>query len=198
MWNAEIETLGSDSAQRVLLNDNNNPLQFNDVILLLRNNSNFRTFFGELLGRAPFDAFFWELPPVTIVSSKSDFEFVLVDAPTLKNALPDKQAFAQYWTDDAQQVVEFSNIGGDAQLIVPCPEQQNLSCYAHLAEFCRKASATQRDAFWHQVGESITQRLSGTPVWISTSGLGVYWLHVRLDSYPKYYTHKPYRQMKIT
>ena len=30
-------------------------------------------------------------------------------------------------------------------------------------------------------------------LWVSTSGLGVYWLHVRLDSYPKYYQHAPYK-----
>lgn len=34
---------------------------------------------------------------------------------------------------------------------------------------------------------------AGTPVWISTSGLGVPWLHVRIDDRPKYYQHAPYR-----
>jgi len=29
--------------------------------------------------------------------------------------------------------------------------------------------------------------------WLSTSGLGIAWLHVRLDERPKYYTHAPYR-----
>ena len=32
------------------------------------------------------------------------------------------------------------------------------------------------------------------PVWTSTSGLGVYWLHVRLDSRPKYYQHQPFKK----
>ena len=31
-----------------------------------------------------------------------------------------------------------------------------------------------------------------TPTWVSTAGGGVAWLHVRLDSAPKYYTHRPY------
>ena len=30
------------------------------------------------------------------------------------------------------------------------------------------------------------------PTWVSTAGGGVAWLHVRLDSAPKYYTHRPY------
>jgi hypothetical protein len=29
-------------------------------------------------------------------------------------------------------------------------------------------------------------------MWLSTSGLGVAWLHIRLDSTPKYYQHQPY------
>ena len=35
-------------------------------------------------------------------------------------------------------------------------------------------------------------RLGGKPVWLSTAGLGVGWLHVRLDDRPKYYRHAPY------
>ena len=32
-------------------------------------------------------------------------------------------------------------------------------------------------------------------VWMSTSGLGVYWLHVRLDSRPKYYQFAEFANM---
>ena len=31
------------------------------------------------------------------------------------------------------------------------------------------------------------------PIWFSTSGSGVAWLHFRLDSRPKYYTYKPFK-----
>ncbi|MFO1021395.1 MAG: hypothetical protein U0903_11970 [Planctomycetales bacterium] len=31
------------------------------------------------------------------------------------------------------------------------------------------------------------------PVWLSTAGAGVPWLHVHLDDQPKYYSHAPYR-----
>jgi hypothetical protein len=43
------------------------------------------------------------------------------------------------------------------------------------------------------VGDAVARRLSSAPLWLSTSGLGVAWLHVRLDERPKYYTHAPYR-----
>jgi len=39
----------------------------------------------------------------------------------------------------------------------------------------------------------MTRRLSSRPVWLSTAGGGVSWLHVRLDDRPKYYHHAAYR-----
>jgi hypothetical protein len=34
------------------------------------------------------------------------------------------------------------------------------------------------------------------PIWLSTAGMGVAWLHIRLDERPKYYSHKPYAVAK--
>jgi NADH:ubiquinone oxidoreductase subunit len=36
-------------------------------------------------------------------------------------------------------------------------------------------------------------RVGEQPVWLSTAGMGVAWLHVRLDDRPKYYGYSPYR-----
>ena len=33
------------------------------------------------------------------------------------------------------------------------------------------------------------QRVSASPLWLSTAGMGVSWLHLRLDSRPKNYRH---------
>jgi len=38
----------------------------------------------------------------------------------------------------------------------------------------------------------VRQRLGERRLWISTAGGGVAWLHVRLDSSPKYYGFRPY------
>jgi len=37
------------------------------------------------------------------------------------------------------------------------------------------------------------KRINAKRVWLSTAGMGVSWLHVRLDDRPKYYGHRPYR-----
>lgn len=52
------------------------------------------------------------------------------------------------------------------------------------------------DALLAQVAAAIHARWTerpDAPLWVSTSGLGVPWLHVRLDDAPKYYTHRPFR-----
>ncbi len=44
------------------------------------------------------------------------------------------------------------------------------------------------------VGEQMKNRLKeGTMVWLSTCGTGVYWLHMRMDPSPKYYSYRPYK-----
>jgi hypothetical protein len=50
------------------------------------------------------------------------------------------------------------------------------------------------DALWIEVAEVHDGAMGEEPRWLSTSGLGVFWLHVRLDQRPKYYAHTPYRR----
>ena len=89
----------------------------------------------------------------------------------------------------------YSNLGGDAALIVPCPREP-LSAYSQISTFARGAPDDQQHQLWVLVAEALKRRLGDRPVWVSTSGLGIYWLHIRLDSTPKYYTHEPFRALK--
>jgi hypothetical protein len=57
----------------------------------------------------------------------------------------------------------------------------------------RTAPGAQKHALWRAVGEAMQRRISQKPVWLSTAGMGVAWLHVRLDDRPKYYGYMPYR-----
>ena len=61
------------------------------------------------------------------------------------------------------------------------------------AAFVRHAPERQKHALWERVGEAVERRLGPKPVWVSTAGAGVSWLHVRLDDRPKYYGYAPYR-----
>lgn len=130
---------------------------------------------------------------MTAATSSREFEFVLLDSPSLA-AIPAEDAFAKYFDSAAMKrgVVEFPNLGKDAILVVPCP-QAPASAYGHLAAFVREAPDAQRHALWKLVGEAMERRLGKEPVWLSTAGAGVPWLHVRLDDRPKYYGYAAYR-----
>ena len=90
-------------------------------------------------------------------------------------------------------VATFWNLGRDALLVAPAPIA-DASVYSSLAAFVRGAPEEQQHALWQRVADAAREQLGEDPLWISTSGLGVYWLHVRLDSRPKYYTHGAYRR----
>lgn len=78
-------------------------------------------------------------------------------------------------------------------MVVPSPVA-DVAAYGHLAAFVRLARQDQRDALWRKVGEAMSKRVGARPVWLSTAGAGVSWLHVRLDDRPKYYGFEPYRR----
>jgi len=155
----------------------------------------FVAFFTGLLADVPFGAYFWETPPVTRASAARDFAFVLVESSALARIRPDPGAFAGPLeaAGPGAEVTAFANLGGDAFLVAPCTGTGS-AAYPHLAAFSRTAPGALQQAFWRLVGSSLTERLSDRPLWLSTSGLGVAWLHARIDSYPKYYTYAPYRR----
>ena len=196
MWKYQVETLNlnSNRIQKFSLLCHNQQLTYAEVIELWQQDHNFRSFFISLLAESPFIAYFWETPPITTSTVHQSFEFVLIDSPQLARVNPDQNSFRQYFASTLRdrEVITFSNLGKDALLIVPCPIAESVA-YPHLASFARKAPQSQQHKLWQTAGTTIKQRLNDQPMWVSTSGLGVYWLHLRLDSYPKYYNFKPYK-----
>jgi hypothetical protein len=168
------------------------------AIALLQSNNEFRTLLTAALIRCPYTAFFWETPPIMATTLMKPWECVVVDAPALVKGQADPQPFARYIGpgQGTNTVTTFPNLQGDAQLVVPCCNG-DLDTYTHLGTFLRQGLKPQINALWQRVGQSIQAVLGDRriePLWVSTSGMGVYWLHIRLDSQPKYYTHAPYRQ----
>ena len=136
----------------------------------------------------PYQEVFWETPPVTQASADQAFEFVALDAPLRSAANP--TPFAEFLTAGAP-VVMFANLSGDALLVVP-GDLGDGTQYSYLLSFLRSSGVAQMHAFWGAVGTALRERLDSRPVWTSTSGGGVPWLHVRLDDRPKYYNHRAY------
>lgn len=147
--------------------------------------------FNQCLANSNFKAFFWEVKPVNLKLLNQDFEFVLVESNSLLKINSDDSHFSQYFTSD-DLVVHFSNLNGDAELIVPTPISDKTD-YTHIANFVRTAERKQIIDFWKKVVTIYSNKINNQVRWLSTSGLGVHWLHVRVDSKPKYYQHLDYK-----
>ena len=194
-FSSEITALNEGRVLRFRLLCSGTPLSWFDVIDRWQNDETFRSFFVSILVDAPFPAYFWETPPVSSATINHEFEFVLIDSPQLAGIRTDQHAFANQFTavQPGASVIEFSNLGGDASLVVPC-RSGPLSAYSQMSTFSRTAPVDQQHQLWTLVGATLENQLREQPVWLSTSGLGVYWIHIRFDSEPKYYTHAPYRK----
>ena len=163
---------------------------------------------SRAIASSPFRAVFFETRPVRgAAAADTEFQFVLVDSPALASVqAADADTFAeQMRAADDTAAVTFPNLGGDAVLCAPGRAAHATladSC-AHAAPFFRAAAANPAHshlsrALWRHVSAAVQdawQRDPGKPLWLSTSGLGVYYLHFRVDSAPKYYTYAPFRAM---
>jgi hypothetical protein len=190
MWALSSEYL-SDGGLQFAATREGEAASFAEVIHAWQTDAAFRAAFNAALAEAPFAAFRWETPGITVTSAARPFEFVLLDEPGLTRR-PDAEAFAEHFRA-GEEVVSFANLRGDATLVVPCPVAEH-AAYGHLAAFVRLAPEAQLDALWKLVGEAMGHRVGAKPVWLNTAGAGVSWLHVRLDDRPKYYGHEPYRK----
>src|SRR5262245_16754886 len=191
MWT--VRSTDCAGGVRVELNIGSASARYSDVIDAWCADREFCSWFSSVLAGASFDAFRWETPPVDASTATQRFEFALLDSPGLARR-PEPDAFKdQFQRNRDGDVLEFSNLGRDAIMIVPRPIAPP-SAYGHLAAFVRNAPGSQRVALWCAVGEAMRRRIGSKPVWLSTAGAGVSWLHVRLDDRPKYYGFAPFRQ----
>jgi len=169
---------------------------------------------SALIAASPFDGVFFETPGVDATSvSTTPFEFVLVNAPSLARfaeSRPDEHAFAEHLDrcPTEQTCCAFDNLGGDARLIAPRSAigsgvadgrtKRDAKVYSHLASFVRGADEDQIADLWRLSASEylrvvVQDGRAGGKTWFSTSGLGVAWLHVRLDSDPKYYQYNAFK-----
>ncbi|MGI9168782.1 MAG: DUF6940 family protein [Caulobacteraceae bacterium] len=195
MWEARREAAGN--GEKVSLLRDGAPVSFGPALDAMHGDERFRALLLAELAAAPHPAFFWELPPIAKRDLGAPFEYVTLPAPELHTAPADPRAFADELAagPPGQTVTAFANLSGDATLIAPRPLGRS-DAYGHLAAFVRGAPATQQHALLALTASEARRVLSDAPLWISTSGLGVFWLHIRLDSEPKYYAHAPYRSWR--
>lgn len=190
MWTVLRDHPESTQTLRLRFSSGKDCLSYAGFLRALAEDESFRELVQGEMRAAPYVAFRWETPPLDSTNIQQLFECRLHDSPEL-DVPADPNDFKTYFQTDTE-VVSFKNLGGDATLIVPCPIAQSTN-YSHIGAFHRSATLCQQHALWITVANVALAKTGPQPLWLSTAGGGVDWLHMRLDKRPKYYRHLPWR-----
>lgn len=216
----QVENLrGGGQKYRFVTQRNSAVISYENVLVLMeRGDASLLRSLTEVIKNFPSGAVFWECAPTTAKDfGDTPFEFVLLPSDRLEEVTTDIEPFqdkfrehrdSPYPPPSSAEVLAFHNLRRDAVLVVPNPRSGREfsdppQYYAHLAAFVRGAPPEQIAALWRAVGATMLNELHeatkllpqgvNKKLWLSTSGLGVSWLHVRVDSVPKYYNYGPYK-----
>ena len=190
MWEL-IQDKINDNCYKYSIANNSDILSSVTFFENLKNMEEFRTFFIEILSSHHFPAFYWECRPNNFETLNQNITFAIINSPELEGAKADRSLFKENLNTDCE-VISFPNLKGDAQLVVPVFNCNN-DTYAHLANFVRQASKNQIHEFFKVLAFKYLGQINKMPIWLSTAGLSVSWLHVRIDSTPKYYRFAPFK-----
>jgi len=181
-----------------------NQLSFRDFFDNLKSNRQFRSQLrDEIVSLHPdYPYVFFECPCVNSETLNSPFEFVLIRTEHFKNSNVEKAAFLNHFRkpeniNNGLEAIYFDNLGKDGVMIVPKGTNgEEHKYYSNLMGLMRKGHRQERDDFWKLAGEQAIEIVHSKPMknmWMSTSGLGVDWTHLRLCEKPKYYNYSTYK-----
>lgn len=132
------------------------------------------------------DNFFWETSPFLDNASNYIEHFVI--NKSLNKLKQNYTPFIEYINkSNDKNVISFYNKSKDAILVIPIPRKNKN--FTTLKDFIDNASKTQQILFWKEVAKQTLKFFKKNKiVYVSTHGLGVHYLHVRIESTPKYYS----------
>lgn len=204
MWNFESKMNADKQRVHVCIKSDGQAISMQTFLDLLESTVQFRDAFIQTLSDSPFVAYRWEMPAITESSAGRPCEFVVVNSPEIMMA-PDRRPFRDRFIeagaenvagdvaeDAVGDVLVFQNLGRDATLIVPTPTSAS-DDFSQVATFTQNAPMALQHQLWQRVAATLKQLVNPRPLWLSTAGGGVAWLHVRIDQRPKYYSYAPYR-----
>ena len=132
-----------------------------------------------------------------VFTSTRMFEGICADPSDFQNQF-DKNADDNNTTET---VIAFHNLSKDAVLVVPRhgSEKKDLRKYHHLASYLTNSSQEDIRKLLKKTADKVIElhedkerTANNTPLYVSTHGGGVPWLHIRLCNSPKYYHYKLY------
>lgn len=167
-------------------------LSFETVFKYWEVNENFVSFYQESLLSFGFEAFYWEHPAFTIDQISKPYECTVQNSVPLQTLRANESAFKDHIYQD-ELIHDFENLGKDARLVVPSKKSDE-EIYNHLGKFLKHGEENQVISLFNRIGSRIIPEVEKRGcVWLNTAGLGVIWLHVRMDTRPKYYKSAEYK-----
>lgn len=181
-----------DSSTQFHIKSGLETLSFQAVFQLWQHNLEFVQFYKKSLLDLCSTAFCWEHPALTKDLLDENYECTLQASAMLEQLPVNERAFKSHISLDAD-AVDFLNLGEDAKLVIPT-KKLHQEIYNHFGKFLRHGDDEQINAVFQKTGQVITAELEKHPtIWLNTAGLGVIWLHIRMDTKPKYYKTKAYK-----
>ncbi|MGD8635867.1 MAG: hypothetical protein PVI48_05315, partial [Gammaproteobacteria bacterium] len=119
VWTKDIETRDGGSSLRCRLLHGTATFSYHDVVNNWQKNPGFVDTFIDMLAEAPFDAFYFETPPLSRITLSAAFEFMLIESRSLAGVEPDPWVFQEHFgsSDVRDGVAVFPNLGRDAVLV---------------------------------------------------------------------------------
>jgi len=178
---------------RFRLKENESYLSFKEVFNLWQQNVEFVKFYKNELLNLKYQAFYWEHPALNKGFLNKRYECILQRSRPLEHLPIDERSFRDYLFQEAA-VTDFMNLGKDARLVIPT-KKTDKEIYNHFGKFLRFAAEEQIIAVFKSVGKTILEEIETQKlIWLNTEGTGVIWLHIRMDTKPKYYKTVRYKE----
>ena len=191
--NWELQIIAQDQeGVRFKIKENDTHLSFKEVFEYWKIDPTFLQFYVNALNAFSLEEFFWEHPAVKTAYLDRPYEVILLKSRSFKNRKVDERSFKEK-IEVKELVAVFPNLGKNATLIVPTKQHIPI-IYKHLGSFLREATTEQIQAVFQALGATILSEIAaGKLLWLNTAGLGVLWVHIRLDTRPKYYKVRTYK-----
>ncbi|EKX46959.1 hypothetical protein GUITHDRAFT_107309 [Guillardia theta CCMP2712] len=137
------------------------------------------------MNSVPFKSYFWETVPFSGKTAGTvEFQFVCLDAPSLEGSPADCTSFGS------------ANVDGK--------EVDRYASHAQISTFLRDVDNSSKLKLFQELGRTLQENVLDqagnfsmlgptSSVWVNTEGSGVPWLHLRIDTRPKYYHYAPFR-----
>jgi hypothetical protein len=177
------------------LQENGQFLSFADVIKRWQNSGIFREFYTATLLKHGENGCFWEHPKLNKSTVDQPYECVITQTDAFSKRTANFRPFARA-VSPGKRISIFPNLSGEALLVVPNPPDKISFNGRDLISFHQTAPIDLVHDLWKNIGQETAKAIAANAPfqYLSTHGLGVLWLHIRLEQSPKYYHHRPYKR----